>query len=135
MRISTHYIHPKFNVYRYSWYVGIETRVQKSYLGVRYDGRYTVYVYISSNYGGQVEGMFGDADGDRNNDYTTRQGRDVRNEQNKENLLGMSWKVTNRKKRGYEKSSKTDLSSFSMGYLKIENFVNHFVSQWRVGCT
>ena len=63
-----------------------------------------MYVYISSNYGGQVEGMFGDADGYRNNDYTTRQGRDVRNEQNKENLLGMSWKVTNRKKRRYEKS-------------------------------
>ena len=61
-------------------------------------------VRISSNYGGQVEGMFGDADGDRNNDYTTRQGRDVRNEQNKENLVGMSWKVTNRKKRRYEKS-------------------------------
>ena len=60
---------------------------------------YLASVTISDNYAGEVEGIFGNCDGDRNNDFVTSDGTDVSDEENKYNLIGESWEIGGRKKR------------------------------------
>ena len=79
----------------------METCIEGSYLSVWYDGWYWVEVHISSNYGDQIEGMLGNANGNDMDDFTTRQGLYVGNHWNRNNLVGQSWTVTNRRKRRY----------------------------------
>ena len=57
---------------------------------------YLASVTISDNYAGEVEGIFGNCDGDKNNDFVTSDGIDVSDEENKYNL---SWAIGDRKKR------------------------------------
>ena len=58
---------------------------------------YLASVTISDNYAGEVEGIFGNCDGNENNDYVTSNGTYV--SYGKDDLIGESWEIGNHTKR------------------------------------
>ena len=62
-------------------------------LTVEFDGSSRATVKVPEVYGGEVEGICADFDGNPNNDLTTKEGVDVSGETNKYTLVGESWQV------------------------------------------
>jgi hypothetical protein len=63
-------------------------------LTVEFNTYCTAYIDLPPEYKNRVEGICGDADGNPDNDLTTKEGVDVRYEPNKYTLVGDSWQLT-----------------------------------------
>jgi len=60
---------------------------------VRYDGTHDTLIDVPTVFRNKVNGMCGNFDGNRNNDFSTKMGRNVISDKNRYNLIGNSWEV------------------------------------------
>ena len=73
---------------------GFFVRVATSFgLVVEFDGFWTAVVKLPASYEDQTEGICGNSNLDPTDDFTTKDGEDVTDEEHRYSLLGNSWQV------------------------------------------
>ncbi len=90
MRVYPDTSYPGLQITNNGRFVRLETNFS---LVVESDGDWLTIVKAPKAFAGKMAGMCGDADGDADNDWTSSDGTDLSNTQNKYSLLGNSWQV------------------------------------------
>ena len=79
-----------FRVFKSGRYVQIWTRCG---IKVNFDGRHAVSVVVPGRYRNRMEGICGNCNGDMNDDFTMKNGTDVRNRNDRYSRVGDSFAV------------------------------------------
>ena len=62
-------------------------------INVNFDGRHAVSVVVPGKYRNAMTGLCGNCNGDRNDDFKTKDGKDKRSDKNRYSLIGDSYSV------------------------------------------
>ena len=94
IRVSSGANYPGFRIIRDGRFMVMKTDFG---LEAKYDGNMYASVFVPNTYRSQLTGLCGNCDGNVDNDWTTMDGQDIRNDGNRYNILGNSYQVNDPK--------------------------------------